>query len=71
MNQIATGLKTNEPVKPIRPVLSHNFGTVATAARLGNIFAVDELKDIRKIKGRNGEYLTYLRVVCENVEGEL
>jgi hypothetical protein len=36
-----------------------------------NIFAVDELEDIREIKGGNGEKLTYLQVVCENVEGEL
>ena len=64
-------IKIYEPVKPIRPVLSHNFGTVTTAARLANTFAVDELRDIREIKGGNGEYLTYLRVVCENVEGEL
>ena len=60
-----------EPVKPIRPVLSQNFGTVVTTARLAKILAVDELKDAKQINCGNGECLTYLRVVCENVEGEL
>ncbi len=43
--------KIYEPIKPIGPVLSHNFGTVTTTARLGNFLAVDELKDIREITG--------------------
>ena len=61
-----------EPVKPVGPVLPHDLGAVITTARVGNFLAVDELKKIREGKGETREMaINYLRVVCENIEGEL
>jgi hypothetical protein len=51
-----------EPVKPVRPALPHDLDTVITTARLCDFLAVDELKQIREVKGgkeRGGKLITF------------